>query len=60
VFITPETGAEEFYGGHYIEENLSIPAIAYEQACSIHAHSEEQLHEVKQVFEEGTTVVLQV
>jgi len=49
VFTTPETGSQEFYAGHYIEENLSIPAIAYEQAWSIHAHSAEQLHEVKQV-----------
>jgi len=48
VFTTPETGADEFYAGHYMEENLTIPPIAYEQAWSINAHSEEQLHEVKQ------------
>lgn len=47
-YTTKETGEEEFYAGHYIEENLTIPAIAYEQAWSIHAHNEEQLHEVKQ------------
>lgn len=35
--------------GHFIEERLSIPPIPYEKAYSISAHSEEQLHEVKQV-----------
>lgn len=32
--------------GHYIEERLSIPPIAYEQAWSITAFEEEQIHEV--------------
>ncbi|WP_432263179.1 hypothetical protein [Cupriavidus sp. TMH.W2] len=35
--------------GHYIQERLAIPPIYYEQAWSIQAFQEEQIHEVKHV-----------
>lgn len=33
--------------GHYLEEELAIPPIAYEQAWSLNAFQEEQIHEVR-------------
>jgi len=38
----------DYHAGQVIEENLTIPPVAYEKVWSLHAFNEEQLHEVKQ------------
>ncbi|KPY55632.1 hypothetical protein [Pseudomonas amygdali] len=42
-------GEPDDYAGQIIEENLTIPPVAYEKVWSLRAFEEEQLHEVEQV-----------
>ncbi len=49
----PDAPRVEYLVGHHIEERLCIAPIAYEQAWSLSAFDEEQIHEVTQVSSFG-------